>query len=153
MPTPVSTTSTRTPSAGAVARMVIVPVGVNLTAFEIEVDDDLDEPIAIAADGRAGRRPSSTTEAAVRHRAPSSDAVAAVARLDDLADVDHVVAPLHPAGLDLGQVEGVVDERGQPLTLLDDDGQVLGDLAHRPLDLGIARRHGREDDLRQPLAR
>ena len=59
--------------------------------------------------------------------------------LDDLADVDRLVPELHPAGLDLGQVERVVDERRQPLALLDDDPDVVAHLADGPVELRVVR--------------
>ena len=68
------------------------------------------------------------------------------------ADVDRIVPPLHPAGFVFGEVQRVVDEAREPLALLDDDPQVVGRLAHRAVHLGVARRHGREHHLIQPLA-
>ena len=44
-----------------------------------------------------------------------------VAPFNDLADIDRTVAPFQATGLDLGQVEDVVDERRQPLALGDHD--------------------------------
>ena len=102
------------------------------------------------SDGRQARprrrRPSPARRRRGATRSRPSRAV------DDLADVDRLAAPLHPAGLDLGQVEGVVDQRGQPLALLDDDPEVLRHLAHRPVALRVAGGDGREDDLVEPPA-
>ena len=77
--------------------------------------------------------------------------MAAVARAIDLADVDRLVPPLHPSRLDLGQVQGLVDERRQAVALLDDDAEVVGHLAHRAVDPCVARGDGGEDDLGQPF--
>ena len=55
--------------------------------------------------------------------------------LDHLARVHLPHLPLGAAGLDLREVEDLVDEAGEPLGLLDDDGQVLG--AGRDVELGV----------------
>ena len=61
-------------------------------------------------------------------------------RRGDLADhgvdVDLLVAPLDPPGLHLGEVEEVVDERGEAFTLGDDDVEVAATWVSGPLVAG-----------------
>ena len=87
--------------------------------------------------GRSGRRPRGHSSRPV---ASNSEAVAARRPLDDLADVDAARAGT-PSGRPRSSRRSsvVVDHRGQPLALVDDDPEVVADLADRPLDAsGVA---------------
>ena len=71
--------------------------------------------------------------------------------VDDVADRHRLHVPFELAGLDLGEVQDVVDELGEALALADDDLEVVVDLAHRLLHLGVTARYQREDAIFEAL--
>ena len=90
----------------------------------------------------------------IEARGPScskSDDVAAVARSMTSPTSTRLHVPFELAGLDLRQVEHVVDQLGEPLAFADDDLQVVVHLLHRLRDLAVVGRHQREDPILEPL--
>ncbi len=137
MPTPVSATDDLDPVAVgpplAVDRSVIWPFWVNLAALLSRLKMACRSLVASARTlPRSG--PRSTTKAlvflAASGRAVDLDLV------DELVEVDVLEVQLHLAGLDLGDVEDVVDHRQQMLAGGADLLQV-GDLLAAALKLGI----------------
>jgi hypothetical protein len=59
--------------------------------------------------------------------------------------------PLELAGLDLGEVEHVVDQLGEAFALADDHLQVVAHLPHGLRHLAVADGHEREDAFIEPL--
>jgi hypothetical protein len=45
----------------------------------------------------------------------------------DLTRIDQPIVPVQPAGLDLGEIQKIVDHPCEPGTLVFDDAQVVGD--------------------------
>ena len=70
--------------------------------------------------------------------ASKSDEVAATARSMTSCDGDAAHVPGELAGLDLGEVEHIVDELGEALAFADDDAEVFDDLG-----FGLLRSCGR----------
>jgi hypothetical protein len=104
-----------------------------------QVHHHLDQPVAVAADRRAGRLQVGRQRDPPLggHPAGRGDAL-----LDDLPQVAALDLPLHLPGLDLREVEHVVDQPGQPVRLAHDDLQEVS-----PLVLGEVGRV--EQDLRE----
>ena len=71
--------------------------------------------------------------------------------VDDLGHRHALHVPFELAGLDLGEVEHVVDQLGEPLALADDDLQVVLDLLDGRDDLLVVLRHQREDAVFEAL--
>jgi len=117
-----------------------------------EVDDDLDQSVAITIERWQVVREFKDEGWPDRVLAEQRGCGRGGA-LDDLTDVQRVVPPVHPAGFDLGQVQCVVDQRGQSITFLHDDREIFRDLAHgafqfRVVGLGPRREYDFGQSLR-----
>ncbi len=84
--------------------------------------------------------------------ASKSEAVAATARSITSLDRDAGHVPGEFAGFDLGQVEHVVDELGEPFAFTDDDFEIFDDLLLGLLDLAIVFGDEREEALFEAAA-
>ena len=105
-----------------------------------QVEHDLHQAVAVRENGgRALERGRDPDVPVLEKLAGRNDRVG-----DDLPHVDIRVVPLRIARFELGEIEHLIDEAGQPLRLLDDDaeeafallevelGTVLQDLGERP---------------------
>ena len=71
--------------------------------------------------------------------------------IDDVADGHRLHVPFELAGLDLGEVEDVVDQLGETFAFADDDLEVVVHLLDGLDDLAIVLRHEREDAVFEAL--
>ena len=84
--------------------------------------------------------------------ASNKEAVAAVARSMTSAIETAAHVPGELAGLDLGEIEHVVNELGEPLAFADDDAEILHDLLLGLLHLAVVFRNEREEALLETAA-
>jgi hypothetical protein len=131
-PVPLSSTSTRTRRSRPERRTVTLPA-ILITEFDRirqQVQHDLDQAIAIRPHGWAHDRRQGHFQGRCACRRTAGGGrrawIPRSPRCRSMSAVCHSALP----GLDLGHVEHLVDEAGQALGFLDDDGEEL--LAVRP---------------------
>ncbi len=71
--------------------------------------------------------------------------------VDDVADLHRAHVPLELAGLDLREIQHVVDELREPFPFAHDDREVLLDLADRLADARVVRGDLGEEAVLEPL--
>ena len=102
-----------------------------------EVPEDLDEPVPVAHDRRQGGQVLLESESAPVRLDPEGGGHVA----ENGHEVDELPAELHPARLDLGHVQEIVDQGAQPVRALG------GDLEEALLEVGHRPRLALEDEL------
>ena len=129
MPRPVSCTTTSTAPYVDRALDAHAPGPRVLERVRDEVPEDLDEPVAVAHDLRQGGQVLLEGEPAAIRLDPEGGGHVA----EDGHEVDELPAELHPARLDLGDVQEIVDQRAQPVGALGRDlEEALLEIGHRP---------------------
>ena len=147
MPLPVSATETRTSSPDRSTVTLTRPPGLNFAALDSRLITTWTRRSASPlTSGKGSATCTSSAHAADLEQGRRGSGGAA----DDVLDAQRSHPPLEPAGLDLGQVEQVVDQPGEPLALLHDDAQVVADLPHRAVDPWLGPVDHREHDLVEP---